>query len=324
MVLVEISKRCDKECGPCVSDSTIDGLQMEFSLLTSVAEQVRDAMNDELDIGVVISGGEPILYNYDGRRLYDIIKLFSDRDTYASFLTSGRTLDEETLFKDTLVELGGLARWHGCDISANNYLPGGPERTKLSIEDMVSCGFQKINVNLTADVKNFHESIISFVRDVCLPLGVKPPNKLFQKDGTLNIDYLIALHRNQNQPVVFTGVNYEVHLNIFSVGKGGRNRNLKYAPFTVNYECNVVDSQALDLFVSYEGDILPCCTAPMCTDKSLVIGTVRGGTIADIFQREEELIRVIQMRYEMVSETFAGNVPKGTYFDICNHCAKLT
>jgi MoaA/NifB/PqqE/SkfB family radical SAM enzyme len=95
------AKRCNLRCKGCYANSASEKDQLPYDIFTRIIKEMRDLWGARF---VVISGGEPMLYKWDGKGIIDIF--VEHPDSLFLMYTNGSLISEEVAKK--FAELGNI------------------------------------------------------------------------------------------------------------------------------------------------------------------------------------------------------------------------
>ncbi|TKJ42077.1 radical SAM protein [candidate division TA06 bacterium B3_TA06] len=100
--LISPTQRCNLKCTGCyaASESTTPAT-LNYEVFTRLLHEMRDLIGSNF---IVISGGEPFIYNSQGKTLLDAVEEFSDM--FFLVYTNGMALTEETV--ERMAKLGNI------------------------------------------------------------------------------------------------------------------------------------------------------------------------------------------------------------------------
>ncbi len=102
-IVVSPTQKCNLKCTGCYAASSPESLEtLDFNVFDRILKENHDIFGSRF---VTISGGEPLLYQSQGKTLFDIFKKYND--TYFIFYTNGTLITKKIAEK--LAELGNAS-----------------------------------------------------------------------------------------------------------------------------------------------------------------------------------------------------------------------
>ncbi|MEM4641075.1 MAG: radical SAM protein [Candidatus Pacearchaeota archaeon] len=100
-IVISPTQKCNLKCLGCYASSKAEAPTLPFHIVERVIQEAHDIFGDRF---IVISGGEPFIYNSEGKTLFDIWKKFDD--IFFLVYTNGTLISKEVASK--LAELGNV------------------------------------------------------------------------------------------------------------------------------------------------------------------------------------------------------------------------
>lgn len=89
-MVISPAKRCNLHCRGCYANSARERDQLDYNIFTRVIEEMRELWGARF---VVVSGGEPMMYRWNGKGIMDIYK--ENPDSLFLMYTNGTMINDE-------------------------------------------------------------------------------------------------------------------------------------------------------------------------------------------------------------------------------------
>jgi len=93
-MVISPAKRCNLHCRGCYANSARERDQLDYDIFTRVIEEMRKLWGARF---VVVSGGEPMMYRWNGKGIMDIYK--ENPDSLFLMYTNGTMINDEVALK---------------------------------------------------------------------------------------------------------------------------------------------------------------------------------------------------------------------------------
>jgi MoaA/NifB/PqqE/SkfB family radical SAM enzyme len=100
-MVISPAKRCNLRCTGCYANSASEKDQLDYDIFTRVIKEMREFWGARF---VVISGGEPLMYKWNGKRILDIFR--EHQDSLFLMYTNGTLINDRVA--ERFHELGNI------------------------------------------------------------------------------------------------------------------------------------------------------------------------------------------------------------------------
>lgn len=101
LIVLSPTQRCNLNCTGCYASSRINAASLSYNVIDKIADEVYNEWGNRF---MVISGGEPFMYNDNGKTLFDIWEKYNEM--FFLVYTNGTMIGKDTAEK--LAELGNV------------------------------------------------------------------------------------------------------------------------------------------------------------------------------------------------------------------------
>ncbi len=150
-VVLAPTQKCNLACTGCYASARFNAPTLSYRVIDKIFQEIHDEWGSRF---VTITGGEPLIYNDQGKTMFDLWKKYND--IYFLFYTNGTLITKEVAKK--LAELGNVTpaiSIEGYEKETDDRRGSGVYRRILeSIKNLKEAGVA-FGVSITATSKNF-------------------------------------------------------------------------------------------------------------------------------------------------------------------------
>ena len=269
------TKKCNLACRGCYADSSPSReTKLSYPTFSRIVREMRELWNDYL---VVISGGEPLLWEDEGKTILDIAA--ENPQSYFLMYTNGTLIDRGMAAR--LEEVGNITpavSVEGLGAETDDRRGKGVFRKVISAFDNLHAEGVPFGISMTATRDNVHhileDDVIDFYFDEMgaiygwlfqyMPIGRK-----HTLDLMVTPDQRVAMYRRTMNLIVHRGIFITDFWNTGELSSGciSAGRPNGYA------------------YIDWSGNVLPCVFLPYYSDNINDI-FARGGSINDIVRSD--------------------------------------
>ena len=269
-IVVSPTQKCNLKCEGCYAASSSQATtSLPFDIFDRILRENHDIFGSRF---VTISGGEPLLYQSQGKNLLDLFEKYSD--TYFIFYTNGTLITRE--ITERLAKLGNASP----QISVEGFEKETDARRGKGI-------FQKI-LKTTADLREsgvpFVISVTATKKNVDILLSDEFYNFWFDKQGGSYMWMFQLMPIGRGKDVFDLMPNPEQRVKLYRKWESLLERNYPVADFwnsgVLSNGCIAYGRPGGYFYIDWSGKIMPCVFMPYYVDTVYDLYK-QGKTIAD-------------------------------------------
>jgi MoaA/NifB/PqqE/SkfB family radical SAM enzyme len=256
-IVLSPTQKCNLNCEGCYASSKANAPTLSFDVIDKICNEVYNEWGNRF---MVISGGEPLIYNDNGKTLLDIFKKY--KEMFFLFYTNGILIDKEMAKK--LSELGNVTP----AISIEGFEKETDERRGKGIFEKI----MKVSENLKEAGVVFGVSVTATKKNIDTLLKDKFYDFIFQEFGAsyMWLFHLMPIGKAKNTKELMISPKQRVEL-YRKWEELLRDKKYCIADFwnsgVLSNGCIAYGRAGGYLYVDWNGDIMPCVFIPYYEDN---------------------------------------------------------
>lgn len=313
-IIVELLRKCYKRCDICLDGSSPDGPQMSRDTLEGVAADVKGYLaGNDGKLRLLFSGGEPLLYQNGGLDVIAAAELFKHEQIGFALATTGRLTQDGSRFKEVVKQI-----WpEDLVLGTSLYMKEGMYLTRESMIDLISMRYSPFNVNVLFKDEDLERTVSCFLDLIVDPLGGECLTKMFDYDGNVNrANFYDRLYRVGEIPIVVgEGFKFKVD---FKEDRNFEGWDPWSSPRLPATRCRLLNNGALEVYVTYDGLVLPCCQADMIASRGFSLPGGHPMPLREVLNNPRKALDSVAAHLEA---NYFSQGFQHSYQDICHHCS---
>lgn len=282
---LEIISACNKKCSYCYNEENISKYKIiKIETIESIIKQCDPKILE----GVILSGGEPLLYE----NIEAIFKLCKKHNLKIAMVTNGTLIDNDKAKLLSKYNINLQFTIDGYNDELNKLTRGiGAFESQLKALKMLKSNNFKAFLNIRTNLwqKNLSHENIKGIVELCERFKV---NRLD----------LVEVKKNSSFSEILLENDYEKVKSIIS--KINTNVDIVYERDVEEFKCELdrdLDKIEFGLRISSEGDVYPC---QYFLDKQFSIGNIYSNTLYNIVygEKNKKLINLISLRKHFIQK----------------------
>ena len=271
-VIIEITLKCYQGCIHCFNNSVPKGESIDFTQIKKYADEIHQFLDNNKNefVEVWLMGGEPIVYQDEDKKIEDVVKLFLHDRVNIGMCTAGVWRKDPEEFKLRMSEVLKVDKDIIVSLGFTLYLKNPVQLMIKSSKDLIDLGINSWIFTLTYDSYNKDETVSAFENEV-FPVvkeyGWDGNTKTAGEDWSVTYELVFPMGRA---------------LKNIKSGKLDRKGERTSASFG---HCRLKEWGSLDIYITQDNRILPCCVA-----EYQYSGSPYNGNLIDLLESEREFI----------------------------------